>query len=75
MNYLYVSDTANKFYVPFSPMFYEPLFLDFMFVFNPRWDMHSLRTKEIKDSPNSQAVPKLLVLLKNDTVWFHTGSG
>ena len=35
-----------------------------MFVFNPRWDMHSLRAKEIKDSPNSQAVPKILVLLK-----------
>ena len=31
------------------------------FVFNPRWDMHSLRAKEIKDSPNSQAVPKILV--------------
>ena len=42
-----------------------------MFVFNPRWDMHSLRAKEIKDSPNSQAVPKILVLLKNGTVWFH----
>ena len=26
--------------------------------------MHSLRAKEIKDSPNSQAVPKILVLLK-----------
>ena len=47
----------------------------YMFVFNPRWDMHSIRAKEIKDSPNSQAVPKILVLLKNGTVWFHTGSG
>ena len=37
---------------------------NYMFVFNPRWDMHSLRAKEIKDSPNSQAVPKILVLLK-----------
>ena len=46
-----------------------------MFVFNPRWDMHSLRAKEIKDSPNSQAVPKILVLLKNGTAWFHIGSG
>ena len=45
-----------------------------MFVFNPRWDMHSLRAKEIKDSPNSQAVPKILALLKNGTVWFHTGA-
>ena len=35
-----------------------------MFVFNPKWDMHWLRAKEIKDSPNSQAVPKILVLLK-----------
>ena len=26
--------------------------------------MHSLRAKEIKDSLNSQAVPKILVLLK-----------
>ena len=26
--------------------------------------MHSLRAKEIKDSPNSQAVPKSLVLFK-----------
>ena len=26
--------------------------------------MHSLRAKEIKDSPNSQAVPKILVLFK-----------
>ena len=49
--------------------------VNFMFVFNPRWDMHSLRAKEIKDSPNSQAVPKILVLLKNGTVWFHIGSG
>ena len=47
----------------------------FMFVLNPRWDMHSLRAKEIKDSPYSQAVPKILVLLKSGTVWFHTGSG
>ena len=47
----------------------------FIFVFNPRWDMHSLRAKEIKDSSNSQAVPKILVLLKNGTVWFHNGSG
>ena len=46
-----------------------------MFVFNPRWDMHSFRAKEIKDSPNSQAVPKILILLKNGTVWFHIGSG
>ena len=37
--------------------------------------MHSLRAKEIKDSPNSQAVPKILVLLKSGIVWFHTGSG
>ena len=43
--------------------------------FNPKWDMHWLRAKEIKDSPNSQAVPKILVLLKNGTAWFHTGSG
>ena len=47
----------------------------FMFVFNPRWDMHSLRAKEIKDSPNSQVVPKILVLLNNGTVWFHNCSG
>ena len=47
----------------------------YMLVFNPRWDMHSLRAKEIKDSPNSQAVPKILVLLKNGTVWFHIASG
>ena len=47
----------------------------FKFVFNPRWDMHSLRAKEIKDSPNSQVVPKILVLLKNGTVWFHNCSG
>ena len=46
-----------------------------MFVFNPRWDMHSLRAKEIKDSPNSQVVPKILVLLNNGTVWFHNCSG
>ena len=46
-----------------------------MFVFNPRWDMHSLRAKEIKDSPNSQVVHKILVLLKNGTVWFHNCSG
>ena len=46
-----------------------------MFVFNLRWDMHSLTAKEIKDSPNSQAVPKILVLLKNGTVWFHNCSG
>ena len=45
-----------------------------IFVFNPRWDMHSLRAKEIKDSSNSQAVPKVLVLLKIGTVWFHNGS-
>ena len=51
----------------------RPLFL-FLFVFNPRWDMHSLRAKEIKDSLNSQAVPKILVLLKNGTVWFHNCS-
>ena len=31
--------------------------------------MHWLRAKEIKDSPNSQAVPKILVLLKNDIAW------
>ena len=37
---------------------------NYMFVFNPRWDMHSLRAKEIKDSPNSQAVPKILVYKK-----------
>ena len=37
---------------------------NYMFVFNPRWDMHSLRAKEIKDSPNSQAVPKILVLFQ-----------
>ena len=49
--------------------------LGFMLVFNLRWDMHSLRAKEIKDSPNSQAVPKILVLLKKGTVWFHIGSG
>ena len=48
---------------------------NFMFVFNPRWDMHSLRAKEIKDSPNSQVVPKILVLLNNGTVWFHNCSG
>ena len=36
----------------------------FVFVFNPKWDMHWLRAKEIKDSLNSQAVPKILVLLK-----------
>ena len=35
-----------------------------MFVFNPRWDMHSLRAKEIKDSSNSQAVPTILFLFK-----------
>ena len=45
-----------------------------MFVFRPEQDMHWLRAKEIKDSLNSQAVPKILVL-KNDTAWFHTGSG
>ena len=45
-----------------------------MFVFNPKWDMHWLRAKEIKDSPNSQTVPKILVFLKNDTAWFYTGS-
>ena len=33
----------------------------FMFVFSPKWDMRWLRAKEIKDSPNSQAVPKILV--------------
>ena len=33
-------------------------------MFNPRWDMHSLRAKEIKDSPISQAIPKIFVLLK-----------
>ena len=32
-----------------------------MFVFNPKWDMSWLRVKEIKDSRNSQAVPKILV--------------
>ena len=47
----------------------------YVFVFNPRWDMHSLRAKEIKDSLNSQVVPKILVLLKNGTVWFHNCSG
>ena len=47
----------------------------FVFVFNPRWDMHLLRAKEIKDSSNSQADPKILVLLKNGTVRFHNGSG
>ena len=36
--------------------------------------MHWLRAKEIKDSLNSQAVPKILVLLKNDIAWFHIGS-
>ena len=53
----------------------QQYFVLFMFVFNPRWDTHSLRAKEIKDSPNSQAVPKILVLLKSGTVWFHSGSG
>ena len=45
------------------------------FVLNCKWDMNWLRAKEIKDSPNSQAVPEILVLLKNGTAWFHTGSG
>ena len=40
-----------------------------MFVFNPKWEVHWLGAKEIKDSPNSQAVPKIL------GAWFHTGSG
>ena len=35
-----------------------------MFLFNPKWDMHWLRAKEIKDSLNSQTFPKILVLLK-----------
>ena len=30
--------------------------LSFMFVFKPKRDMRWLRAKEIKDSPNSQAV-------------------
>ena len=47
----------------------------YMFVFSPKRDMHWLRAKEIKDSPNSQAVPKILQFIKNDTAWFHTGSG
>ena len=32
-----------------------------MFVFIPKWDMPWLRAKEIKDSPNSQAIPKILI--------------
>ena len=32
----------------------------YVFVFSPKWDMRWLRAKEIKDSPNSQAVPKIL---------------
>ena len=32
-----------------------------MFVFRPKQDMRRLRAKEIKDSLNSQAVPKILV--------------
>ena len=35
-----------------------------MFVFIPKWDMHWLRAKESKDSPNSQIVPKILVYKK-----------
>ena len=46
-----------------------------VFVFNPKWDMHWLRAKEIKDSPNSQAVPKILVLLKMALPGSTTGSG
>ena len=38
-----------------------------MFEFNPKCDMHWIRAKEIKDSLNSQTVPKILVLLKNGT--------
>ena len=34
---------------------------NYLVVFNPKWDMRWLRAKEIKDSPNSQAVPKILV--------------
>ena len=45
-----------------------------MFVFSPKWDMRWLRAKEVKDSPNSQAVPEILVH-NNYTAWFHTGSG
>ena len=33
----------------------------YVFVFSPKWDMHWLRAKKIKDSPNSQAIPKILV--------------
>ena len=33
-----------------------------MIVFDPKWDVRWLRANEIKDSPNSQAVPKILVL-------------
>ena len=34
-----------------------------------------MATIGIKDSLNSQAVPKILILFKNDTTWFYTGSG
>ena len=33
----------------------------YMFTLSPKWDMHWLRAKEIKDSSNSQAVPKIPV--------------
>ena len=33
----------------------------YVFMFSPKRDMHWLRDKEIKDSLNSQAVPKILV--------------
>ena len=45
-----------------------------MFVFSPKSDMRWLRATEIKDSLNSQAVPKIFVI-QNDTAWFHTGLG
>ena len=37
-----------------------PIETDYMFVFSPKRDMRWLRAKEIKESPNSQAVPKIL---------------
>ena len=35
--------------------------LTYMFVFSPKGDRRWLRAKEIKDSPKSQAVPKILI--------------
>ena len=40
-------------------------------MFSPKWDMRWLRSKDIKDSPTSQAVLKSWL----HTVRFHTGSG